>query len=234
VHAQCLLHAPGLSTSSNRLLYCLQLSLQVTTESVVLGESSPSLDDAGRHLVDVIVGILRSACHYSDFNMSHSDVIPKHAASAGASAGPRNDKNEFFDEPAKDAPRKSQVLDQPKETESRVLFNPSLVGRLGIIARKLLEVVEMIRKSSSAELAQLTEQWRIQWHVEAYMFIINRTERRDTRTFYSLAACNRRDPPTPGRHPPPHTLPLQHLLRCGQRRAAPCTVLATRPRPAVH
>ena len=71
------------------------------------------------------------------------------------------------------------------------MFDPSLVARLGTVARKLLEAVDIIQKSSSVELARHTEQWKIQWHVEAYIFISNRMEMQDTRTFYSLAACNR-------------------------------------------
>jgi len=65
------------------------------------------------------------------------------------------------------------------------------VSGLGTIARKLLEAVDIIQKSSSAELGRHTEQWKIQWHVEAYMFISNRMEMQDTKTFHSLAACNR-------------------------------------------
>jgi hypothetical protein len=145
---------------------------------VVLGESSPSLDDTGRPLVDVIVGILRSACSYIDFNLSDSEDSPKSAL-----------RRESVDESSREV--QPSKLSQQEADKTRVMFNPSLVGRLCTIARKLLEVVDIIQKGSSPDLAQLTEQWKIQWHVEAYMFISNRTEMRESKTFYSLVACNR-------------------------------------------
>ena len=158
--------------------------MQITTESVVLGEASPTLDNAGRPLVGVIVSILRDACHYKDFSLHDYDADPAH--------------NSFRQRSSPSASRSDVVDDSPpepqhnKESErTRVMFKPSLVARLGTIARKLLEAVDIIQKSSSAELGRHTEQWKIQWHVEAYMFISNRMEMQDTKTFHSLAACNR-------------------------------------------
>ena len=143
-----------------------------------MGESSPSLDDTGRPLVDVIVGILRTTCSYIDFNLSDSDDSPKSTM-----------RRESIDDSSRDA--QLSKTNQQEADKTRVMFNPSLVSRLGIIARKLLEVVDIIQKGSSPDLAQLTEQWRIQWHVESYMFVSNRTEMRESKTFYSLVACNR-------------------------------------------
>lgn len=144
----------------------------------MLGESSPCLDDTGRPLVDVIVGILRTTCSYIDFNLSDCDDSPKSTM-----------RRESIDDSSRDG--QVSKSNQQEADKTRVMFNPSLVGRLGTIARKLLEVVDIIQKSSSPDLAQLTEQWRVQWHVESYMFVSNRTEMRESKTFYSLVACNR-------------------------------------------
>jgi hypothetical protein len=174
-----------------KLISC---SLQITHESVVLGEASASLDDSGRPLVDVIVGILRNSCNYSDFNLSNTDNEPKFVSASPVSRIERRGSAESVSNHTLSADFDSVASLLPNKeisVQTRVMFSPSLVGRLGSVARKLLEVVDIIQKSSSSELAEFTEQWKVQWHVEAYMFISNRTERRDTKTFYSLAACNR-------------------------------------------
>jgi hypothetical protein len=53
--------------------------LQVTSESVALAEASPSLDNAGRPLVDLVVNILRDECHYRAF---HSSGLLSHDSDA--------------------------------------------------------------------------------------------------------------------------------------------------------
>jgi len=142
--------------------------LQVTSESVALAEASPSLDNAGRPLVDLVVSILRDECHYRAF---HSSGLLSHDS---------------------DASFELSVPDRADSTQRpRVIFNPSLVARLGTIARKLIEVIEVIHKSSSADLAGSTEIWRQQWHNEAYSFIANISDQKVQQRTCSIAACNR-------------------------------------------
>jgi hypothetical protein len=125
---------------------------------------------------------------------------------------------------------------QTDSDRTRIMFRPSLVVRLGAIARKLLEVVDMIQRSSSTELTQFTEIWKIQWHFEATMFIENRLEMQDINTWYNIAACNRSfsicallpflSPPPP--HPAHTLISPQHLLCRCQRRASSRTVVPSR------
>ena len=180
------------STPTFILHSVISFLLQVTAESIFLGESSPSLDDAGRPLVGVIIGILRDACNFSDFSLCDHTVDAKQAASgvtalAAPPLMPSINRDDLIERPSIVSLKEPQT-----ETDrTRVRFKHSLVARLGAIARKLLEVVDIIQRSSSTELTQFTEIWKIQWHFEATMFIENRLEMQHVNTLYSIAACNR-------------------------------------------
>jgi hypothetical protein len=168
---------------------------QVTAECVFSGESSPSMDSAGQPLVDVVIGILLTGCHYEDFNLCcypHAPAVPdavtKFITPTSVSRGePHGD---IVREGVSGSVERAGVGSDPDKIP--VMFKPELVTRLGTIARKLLTVIDIIHKSSSAVLAQVTEVWKFQWHFEARVFIENRVEIKDGKPSHNLAACNRR------------------------------------------
>jgi hypothetical protein len=177
----------------------------------------------------VVVDILHDSCHYIDFNLCDGESDAKPASAVTPVAALKIAASTSRDE-LDIGPREPL-----KETDkTRVMFKPALVARLGAVARKLLEVVDIIQRSSSPELAQFTEIWKIQWHFEATMFIENRLEMQDSYTYYSLAACNRwlsNCNIFTMAHDHPHTLHhfQQHLLHCCRRCAATCTLYPARP-----
>jgi hypothetical protein len=167
--------------------------LQVCSESILGSASSPALDDAGRPLVGVVVDILHDACRYDDFNLCDSESDGKQTSASVLAVSMPKLPLSVSREDSDTSLREGQSPKEPqKETErTGVMFKPALVARLGAVARKLLEVVDVIQRSSSAALSQFTEIWKIQWHFEATMFIENRLEMQDTNTYFSIAACNR-------------------------------------------
>jgi len=147
-----------------------------------MGENSPSLDNAGRPLVDLVVGILRNECHYNSFHC-YAITADESGSKFGIVASLRTSSETSLEHATSDRTQSAQ--------RHLVMFSPSLISRLGSVARKLVEVIDTIHKSSSPELANSTEIWRQQWHNEAYSFIANISDQKDTRRTCSLAACNR-------------------------------------------